>query len=517
MTARALRKSSWWPTVGLIFFLLTVLGLIGALTLWQYQARRIQTVQIGSLSDASLVQGFHESERSDYLGGRTFRWSMPSGSSLRFWSSPSSDATLLSLWMSVSDPVHAQVLTLSVADAPIATLAVGPVMRRYVLMVPVRSSGDLVIHLRSPRYPVHDTRDLGAVLWQAQLAEVARLPLLGLLGEFAAFPQLPLTLLLLALAFGRPGRRLLVSGAIALMSLALVSLSWFMMLSPLLLATCAWHLTITLLVSWLIVQLAQRLPNLLPTTDRRAQIWLALGFVALVLLTFSPSIYSDGKGYFAYLRSMIIDHDLSFINEYQVLWGNNPWHGLTATGLAPNPWSIGPALIWMPLYSLTHALLQVIPTPWPTDGFSAPYVLAVTLTTAISTLLLQVITYRICRRWVLPGPAVMATYTLVLGSTLLYYSMRSGSFAHALSATTTALFVLAWIRLEEEESLVRWLAMGAATGLLLLVYWACAVMLILPLMTLLRHAGLAWRAGGWRQLWVRIQWVAVAGLATILV
>ncbi|MEI7771394.1 MAG: hypothetical protein WCI67_15495 [Chloroflexales bacterium] len=491
--------------------------IIGALALWQQAARRVQVAQIGSPDDGNIVRGFHDRERSDYYGGRTFRWSMPTRSNLRFWAPPPSDSALLSLWMSVPDPAHMQTVSLTMADVPTGPLPVGTSIRRYTLLVPTHPVGDLVVDLESPHYPSADPRELGVVLWQARLDEVAPPPISGVLSELLTFPQLPLTLLLLALAFGRPGRRAISSGAITLTALTLFALSRLLAVSPLLLATLVWHVAITLLAAWVILQIATRVPRILPTTDRRAIIWLALSFAAIVLLTFSPAVYSDGNGYFAYVRSIVVDGDLSFANEYAVLWRGAAWSAIPATGLLPNPWSIGPALIWMPLYGLTHAILRTLPTPWSADGYSLPYVTAAMLTTALSVLLLLIVTYRICRRWVSPGAATLAVLTVFFCSTLWYYSMRLGSFAHGLSAASTALFLLAWVRLEEQESVSRWLVLGLAAGLVTLVYWACAVLLILPLVTLLHQAPVAWRTGGWRRLAAYIPRLALAALAALLV
>ena len=48
--------------------------------------------------------------------------------------------------------------------------------------------------------------------------------------------------------------------------------------------------------------------------------WLAGGF-CLVLLglacTFRPVVQGDGVNYFAYLHSLVVDHDLDFRDEYR--------------------------------------------------------------------------------------------------------------------------------------------------------------------------------------------------------
>src|SRR5262245_24500165 len=62
------------------------------------------------------------------------------------------------------------------------------------------------------------------------------------------------------------------------------------------------------------------------------------------------TIWGDGLGYYAWLRSPLVDHDWSFANEFEE---HNPWrhwvppaHATTELGYRPNPFSIGPACCW---------------------------------------------------------------------------------------------------------------------------------------------------------------------------
>src|SRR5579862_7945013 len=80
----------------------------------------------------------------------------------------------------------------------------------------------------------------------------------------------------------------------------------------------------------------------------------------LFLLTLplaNPWVRGDGVGYYAYLRSALIDHDLRFENDF--LAGNESFlmsrmdaqgHLLpelyTRTGYVGNHFSVGPAILW---------------------------------------------------------------------------------------------------------------------------------------------------------------------------
>jgi hypothetical protein len=70
-------------------------------------------------------------------------------------------------------------------------------------------------------------------------------------------------------------------------------------------------------------------------------------------------IGSDGAYYYVYVRSLVIDHDLNFANEYAYYRLSAITNGPTPTGLAPNKYAIGPALLWMPFFLAAHLIALV--------------------------------------------------------------------------------------------------------------------------------------------------------------
>ncbi|NJP05140.1 MAG: hypothetical protein HC837_05685 [Chloroflexaceae bacterium] len=54
-------------------------------------------------------------------------------------------------------------------------------------------------------------------------------------------------------------------------------------------------------------------------------------------------IGSDGTAYYAYVRSLVMDHDLDLSNEYA--YYDFTEYGITPTGLPTNKYPIGPALL----------------------------------------------------------------------------------------------------------------------------------------------------------------------------
>ncbi|MFN8477817.1 MAG: hypothetical protein U0074_08390 [Kouleothrix sp.] len=181
-------------------------------------------------------------------------------------------------------------------------------------------------------------------------------------------------------------------------------------------------------------------------------------FAITFAITFTlATVRSDGIEYYAYLRcpqSMAISTSrTNIIRRHSPDFFQQP----TKTGHYENLAAIGPALVWAPLYSVGHLLVlagRALGMPRQPDGYAAPYVVLAVFSPARSP------GWRLCwqattlpaGRWVAPPDATLAAITILLGSNLLYYTMREGSFAHALSGLAATLYVLAWLRLEERPT-----------------------------------------------------------------
>ncbi len=211
------------------------------------------------------------------------------------------------------------------------------------------------------------------------------------------------------------------------------------------------------------------------------------GWVVLVLLfvvslpAVTPRLYaSDEIEYFAYLRSLWFDGDLSFENEYRYFHdrGIARDHGFertfleleTVTGLRLNFATIGPALLWAPFYAVGDVaarLLHAAGAEVAVDGFSKPYLLAVTYGSATYAFLAICIAIATARR--LFGQGHLAGLAVWAGTPLLFYAYLAPGFAHACSAFTVALFVGTWLVVRDTWSLRGLMALGACAALMVMV------------------------------------------------
>jgi hypothetical protein len=205
--------------------------------------------------------------------------------------------------------------------------------------------------------------------------------------------------------------------------------------------------------------------------------WLLL--VCLFLLSLpavTPRIYSsDEIQYFAYLRSLWFDHDLSFENEYRYFYDrgiakSDGFHETfldrtTETGRRINFGTIGCAILWSPFYLAGDVAARA--TGAPVDGFSKPYVAAVAYGSAVYGFLALVLAILCARRLGLNG--FVAALAVWLGTPLLFYMYVAPPFSHACSAFGVALFTYVWLRIRDTWSTRGLIALGAAGALMAMV------------------------------------------------
>jgi hypothetical protein len=199
-------------------------------------------------------------------------------------------------------------------------------------------------------------------------------------------------------------------------------------------------------------------------------------------------IRCDGLGYYAWLRSLLIDGDLSFDNEFDehnILGDYVPGAGdRTPAGERANPWSVGPGCVWALAIIPGHLALRAFEQtglPWPVDGYALPYQLLVGLTTVAVSWSGLILLYRICRRFAAPRPAALAAACLTLGTTLVYYNTLEVSMAHGLGAAALAGFIDYWLATYGTTRSRRWVTAGLLLGVAMLMRWQLAGFAILLL------------------------------------
>jgi hypothetical protein len=221
---------------------------------------------------------------------------------------------------------------------------------------------------------------------------------------------------------------------------------------------------------------------------------LALLFL-LTLPLVNPWVRGDGVGYYAYVRAPLIEHSFDFTQDWSR--GNATFQmaklspsgtllpgDFTSTGHVDNHFTVGPALLWTPFLLLAQAFVLVADkfgAYFPADGFSRPYIMAMALATALYGFLGLWLSFRIAVRYFSERWAAISTIGIWFASSLFVYMYFNPSWSHAHSAFTVALFVWYWHRTRGVRSLLQWILLGLAAGLMLDVYYPNGLFLLLPL------------------------------------
>jgi hypothetical protein len=229
-------------------------------------------------------------------------------------------------------------------------------------------------------------------------------------------------------------------------------------------------------------------------TNHKYEKILALIFLCSLPLV-NPWVRGDGVGYYAYARALLIEHHLDFRQDW--LHANSSFRmgrvgdqdqirplEFTSTGHLDNHFSIGPAILWAPFLLAAQAAVQInhlFGGRIPADGFSFPYIFAMALGSAIYGFLAILLSFAIAKKYLPERWAFLAALGIWFASSLPVYMYFNPSWSHAHSAFMVALFFWYWDRTRADRTWTQWLILGLISGLMLDVYYVCAVLLIVPL------------------------------------
>lgn len=246
---------------------------------------------------------------------------------------------------------------------------------------------------------------------------------------------------------------------------------------------------------------------------RYTRILLLLFIVTLPLV--NPWVRGDGVGYYAYIRSMLIEHKLDFQNDWReanlsFTMGKVHEDGqvdesqFTSTGHLQNHFAVGPAMLWAPFLVPLHlAMLALHKLGFNVrpDGFSRPYIVTMALATALYGFLGMWLSFRLACRYVKERWALLATVGIWFASSLPVYMYFNPSWSHAQSVFMVAVFMWYWLDTRPGRTWGQWVVLGLISGLLLDVYYANIAILMIPLAESIvlywdnwRRPGHEWRA-----------------------
>jgi hypothetical protein len=114
------------------------------------------------------------------------------------------------------------------------------------------------------------------------------------------------------------------------------------------------------------------------------------------------------------------------------------------------------------------------------DGYSQPYIRAVSLGSALYAGIALLLTFALAGAITDRSAALWASLVVWLGTPALFYSHLAPTYAHATSWFAAALFLTVWFRSRERRSWLAWAVLGALGGLVAMVREQDAVFLLVP-------------------------------------
>ncbi len=256
------------------------------------------------------------------------------------------------------------------------------------------------------------------------------------------------------------------------------------------------------------IDLAPQFPGPAHTANRYTKILVVLFFLTLPLV--NPWVRGDGVGYYAYIRSLLIEHKLDFANDWRAANESfsmgrvrpdgsiNPQE-YTQTGHLDNHFAVGPAILWAPFLVPVHYVLLVLKKfgfKVQTTGYSRPYIVTMALATALYGFLGLLISFRLACLYTDERWAFLATLGIWFASSLPVYMYFNPSWSHAHSVFAVAVFLWYWQRTWQGRTPTQWVILGLISGLVLDVYYANIAVLLVPFVESLQGYWRCWSAPG---------------------
>ena len=241
-------------------------------------------------------------------------------------------------------------------------------------------------------------------------------------------------------------------------------------------------------------------------------IFLFAALLVVFLLVYGASIFlipkrygrlivGDGIYYYVYLRSAVLDGDLHFQNDYEIYQSFNTedmrkkqemLERKTPIGMPANLFSVGPAVLWSPIFVLTHLVASALGQAG--DGYAFWYEAPVMFLSIIYGFLGIVVMYRVTAGMFSKFAAFVSILGIWLATNVVYYMGISPSASHVLSMFASALFVYLWWRGRNGRTKWNWFVWGLSAGLMALVRWQDILIALLALFEWVRVANDARRS-----------------------
>jgi hypothetical protein len=181
-------------------------------------------------------------------------------------------------------------------------------------------------------------------------------------------------------------------------------------------------------------------------------------FILIIYLTafivhglyLGKTVYGDGIFYFSQVRSIFVDHDINFTDEYKYFQVSQP---KTDSGLPGNKYAIGPTLFWSPIYLIVKSTIGG-------NGYGFPYQLVIGIVDVFAALTGLILIYRLLLFYY-PAPiSQIVIICCAFATNLFFYGSIDSVNSHAVSFLAVSVFLSLTVYAKKMDSFLIGLSLG---------------------------------------------------------
>lgn len=230
-------------------------------------------------------------------------------------------------------------------------------------------------------------------------------------------------------------------------------------------------------------------------------------------------IRADTIYYYAYLPATFIKKDLklSFMDDadFDKSLIYYRWPGKRADGRRIIKTTMGMAILWAPFAGVAH-VYSLLNDEIRADGYSEPYHHLITWAAIVYSILGLVFFRVIMKRFFNDVITSILMVSVLIGSNFLHYATHETGMTHAYSFMLVTLFLLLYLRWNEQRNWKISLGLGLILGLIVLVRPNNGLIILFPLL----HGVTNWRSFKSRLMFLFAQnykYIFIIGFVSFLV
>lgn len=193
------------------------------------------------------------------------------------------------------------------------------------------------------------------------------------------------------------------------------------------------------------------------------------------LLIVKKTVYGDGRYYFVYLPSILLEHTLNFSHAFHLIGAD---FFLTPLKYPANIYPIGPAVFWVIPYLTANILLLPFSRA---DGYNVFYQLLIGVWDVSFTCIGLYFLYRSLSKFFSESDALKTVLAVFFGTNLLFYGAVDTVNSHSISFFLSSLFVYLFLQPEKIKQAV---LLGMTLGLSILVRSQDGLLILFPFTSL---------------------------------